>query len=456
MESDDNGDTWKKLGEGENSWGYNKKPIFAPNGEEIEGGMSTVVCKDGRILQAIGSIKEWQKIQEQLGPKGKFFIAIRESFDSGKTWTEVQAIPLKSSKECKMEGCEELAMVELSDNRILVLFRLAKPLEGGVGQVYLKKGEDGKYTASIVEKTIMPHAGKPDMVKCGDGTIWYWGEGHYYTLDEGKSWYHLPPETYFIESYYGKMMAAGKNRIVCVSQKDISDSPYPHTFDGCIERSYIEYKRTCIVKQNQSDSSLALVKLKGKTFGDLHLKVDVKVDRAEGVAFGISHDSSSYYVFAVVRSEDELRKRWSPPVNEGQTLSAWFLGLQYEHVRERVEKGLNPADKIFTRPLAVIAKVENGKITVLRGIAAPRINNEKAIQEIKKGTWIQMQIKVSGNLLQCSFNDRASHCGAVYLGVNASEYTGGEVGLFTDAGSQGEFKNLCLWKSPRMIRDLWD
>lgn len=64
-----------------------------------------------------------------------------------------------------------------------------------------------------------------------------------------------------------------------------------------------------------------------------------------------------------------------------------------------------------------------------------------------------MQVKVMGDLTQAAFSDGSS--APTYLGVRDSAFQPGGVGLVADGGSQGDFKDIQVWSSPQMIRDLW-
>jgi hypothetical protein len=117
MLSHDGGETWENLGPGQDSYGYNLTPALASDGSLVSGGMSTIVCRDGRVVQTIDAF-EWMKVNERL--KSNYLLGIRESLDNGKTWSEnCYIIPECTNGESKWS--EENAMVELEDGRILVL-----------------------------------------------------------------------------------------------------------------------------------------------------------------------------------------------------------------------------------------------------------------------------------------------------------------------------------------------
>ena len=92
----------------------------------------------------------------------------------------------------------------------------------------------------------------------------------------------------------------------------------------------------------------------------------------------------------------------------------------------------------------MLARVDNGQVNALRGFR---------IGALKPGSWLQLQVKLCGEVIQAAVSDRSS--APTYLGVSDATYGDGAVGLLTDGGSLGAFKNLALWSGPQMIRDLW-
>ncbi len=443
MVTRDNGNTWRTVSivpsnttdARAEARGYNSRLVLAPNGKLVGQGMATLLCRDGRIVDTV-SASEYFK-ESRAGKR--YLLGLRESLDNGKTWKPVQWISGKYEDGKPVEqASEEHSFVELDDGRLLFIIRsdeLQHPLAA-----WLTRHPDGQYTCDApVVITPMPHAGMPNLVRTSDGTIWYWGARHYYSLDDGKTWQGLPDSQAF-PAYYGKMQAAG-NQLLCITQKDIGDSPYPHLHDASIEQIRFSGRRLGVMQQTDPGASPALLKLEGERYADLHLRADVQLEKAEGLAFHISPDGRSYYAFMVVMPGTEARKRWEPPPEQGSTLSAYFPGLLDEHVRERIEKGIF---KITPHPIAVLARMDNGQLTALRGFN---------VADVKSGTWVQLQVKVRGDLIQAAFSDGSS--APVYLGVRDATYKEGAIGLSTDGGSQGEFKNLAIWSSPRMIRDLW-
>ncbi len=437
----DGGDTWQLVSATHNdtvNWsndetrGYNGKMVLAPNGKLVGSGMATLICRDGRIVDT-HSFAQWT----QALSHGRYILGIRESLDQGETWSEMQWVKGQyAGGEPADNATEEHDMVELDDGRLLFIIRVDQ-VQHPVA-AWLKREADGNYTCEGVEVVeAMPHSGMPDMARTDDGTIWYWGVGHFYSLDDGRTWRRLP-DSQFFAAYYGKMQASG-NRVLCVTQKDVSDSPYPVNHDGYIQQIRFSGRRVGVVGQTDADSELALMKAGDSILKDLHLRVDARPDRADGVAFRISPDGKSYYAFMITTPGSES-ERWKAPPVQGATLSAYFPGLLDEHVRERIEQGIIT---MLDCPTAVLAKVDDGKVTVLRGLR---------LEELRSQPWLQLQVKVRGDLIQAAVSDGISP--PTYIGARDAAYCSGAVGLLCDR-SQGNFKNLQVWPEARMIRDNW-
>lgn len=443
MTTHDQGSNWQEVSnvpgtntEGlKEARGYNDRLVLTPKGDLVGRGVATLICRDGRIVDTSG----FDDVSVETLAGRKHLLGLHESFDDGKTWTPMQWISGKYADGRPVtQATEEHSFVELDDGRLLFIIRADEMHHPLVA--WLTRHADGKYMCdSPVVVTSMPHAGKPNMIRTSDGTIWYWGARHFYSLDDGKSWQGLPDSQVF-PSYYGKMMAAG-NHILCITQKDIGDDPYPPLRDASIEQIRFSGRRIGVMQQTGHYDSIAVEKLEGPRYTDFHLRAEIRLDLADGVAFRVSPDGKSYYALMLVMPGTEARKRWTPPPLQGATLSAYFPGMLDEASRPEIEKGVV---KMAPRPLAVLARVENGRITVLRGVNAG---------EAKRGSWVQVQVKVRGDLIQAAVDNGSDDPN--YLGVRDATFKEGSVGLLTDEGSQGEFKDVALWKSPQMIRDLW-
>ena len=265
MVTRDNGNTWRTVSivpsnttdARAEARGYNSRLVLAPNGKLVGQGMATLLCRDGRIVDTV-SASEYFK-ESRAGKR--YLLGLRESLDNGKTWKPVQWISGKYEDGKPVEqASEEHSFVELDDGRLLFIIRsdeLQHPLAA-----WLTRHPDGQYTCDApVVITPMPHAGMPNLVRTSDGTIWYWGARHYYSLDDGKTWQGLPDSQAF-PAYYGKMQAAG-NQLLCITQKDIGDSPYPHLHDASIEQIRFSGRRLGVMQQTDPGASPALLKLEG-------------------------------------------------------------------------------------------------------------------------------------------------------------------------------------------------
>ena len=269
--------------------------------------------------------------------------------------------------------------------------------------------------------------------------IWYWcTDGHWYSVDDGQTWRPTPAR---LISYYGKMLMGGPNEVLCISQYLIHDSPYPYSLDSCIRQYRFSYRRNSVLEQTDSSSRLALVSLSNKEFTDLHMRADVQVDGANGIAFRVQPDGRSYYIFAVILPDSEAYKAWFPPEAEAQKLAAPHAG---EEESRRITTG---------HAMCVLGRVDNGRLTVLSATKLLSETMEFTIEELQPSDWLRMQVKVSGDLIQAAAQKEKTQP-ATYVGTRDASYRSGGVGLLTDKTS-GAFKNVCVWDKPLMIRDLW-
>ena len=412
----DNGDTWEKVTLDSQKFpvvniNHCRRPVWAEDGTLVDHGMANLRCRDGRIVTTITGSE----------PEGKYLIGIRESVDNGKTWSPDQLIYPEGADEEIIKTCTaENDLVELDDGRILAMIRTDP---GPPCQTYLTRIGPGQYTATPPTWTPMPNTGMPELTRSSDGIIWHWNlDGHWYSTDEGKSWHPLPQR---IPSYYGKMINIGPNRLLCVTHRLTGDSPYPYWYDSSIRQYRFSYRTSGVMEQTDSSTALALLSRGDTDLQDLHLRAEVRLDGADGLAFRIQPDGNSYYVFAVILPGTAAYRRWFP---EAEKANPVLLP------RQTVADG--------EHAMAALARVDNGQLTVLRAIWLPYI---------PRGSWAPMQVKVTGDLLQ-----GAVKCGPdpIYVGARDSTYAAGQVGLFTDQ-STGAFKSFYGWSSPQMIRYLW-
>ena len=286
----------------------------------------------------------------------------------------------------------------------------------------------------------MPHSGNPALLRCADGVIWYWGtDRHWYTVDDGQTW---RPASIPLTSYYGRMLATGPNQIMCLTQYLIHDSPYPYSLDSSIRQYRFSYRRSGVLHQTDANASLALASRTPDKFTDLHIRADVRIDAANGIAFRIQPDGRSYYLFAVVLPDSQAYKLWFPHEVEAQKLAAPHAG---EEEDRRIATG---------HPMCVLGRVDDGRLTVLSATKLLTETTEFVMDDLQPHDWLQMQVKVCGDLIQAAAQ-RQKGQPATYVGARDTTYSSGVVGLLTDR-STGAFKNVCLWDSPLMIRDLWD
>ncbi len=424
--SKNGGDTWKNLGINMEPRGGNLRFAVAKNGDFINHGMATIVCRDGRLVAAPGA-DWWIKQRKADGAwlQSDILCVVAESLDNGKTWSEWQQLkPEGSDPQIIKDTHEEVAMVELADGRIMVIVGSG----GSPVLTYLTRIGPGKYEASVPRVLPMPHTGMPELARCSDGAIWFWGiSGHWYTLDDGKTWYRLPQ---VFTSYYGKMTDVGPDRILCVTQKGTGDSPYPWFYDASVEATRFRYRRIGIATQKDPAARLAVTKRNDQSFKDLHLRAKIRLDKADGVAFRMSADGKSGYLFAVVMPGSEAYDRWFAEKTQPDILSALEISERYVYAQGS--------------PMAVIARLDNGALKVLRGVKC----------NAKKGNWLQLQVKVTGDLIQGAVHVGTDIDNPRYAGTRDKTYASGTIGLMSDQ-SQGEFKEVAAWAKPLMMRDLW-
>jgi hypothetical protein len=446
--SHDQGETWQtasavpvELLDDEAGRGNNQRLVLASTGELVGSGMSIIRCRDGRIVESLWALES--AAQREQGRS--LVIGLRQSHDEGRTWTPEQLLQgrFEDGREV-VEATEENALLELADGRLLALIR-----SGGQQHVllaWLSRDTGGEYRLDgPVVVSDLPHAGMPNLVQTADGVIWYWGEKHYYSLDQGRTW-SSPPESQRINSYYGKMLSVAGNGVLCVTQGGVYDSPYPCTNDGRVEQVRFTSRRYGILKQTDRSSVQALFRLRHGVFQDLHLRVDMRPDRADGVAFCIADDGGAFFAALVVLPDNPEYARWLPAPVQGATLSAFFPGLADEHVRERIESG---AIKVDPRPMFVLARIEGDRAEILRGLMLG-----ESIITAASGSAIRVQVRIQGDLIQaaCRVNSQEP----VYLGVRDPRAARGGVGVLTADGSQGEFRSFAVQDAPVMMRDCWD
>ena len=383
-------------------------------------------CRDGRMVSTLSNRKN----------KKGALLGVRESLDDGKTWSDIQYISPEGSDPAIVNGAsEENAMVELDNDRILVVVRGSRPF-----QTYLTRIGPGQYQATPPTWTPMPHSGNPELLRCSDGVIWYWGiQGHWYTADDGQTWRQATNQ---FKSYYGKMIETSPNHVLAVSQYLIHDSPYPYSLDSSVRQYRFSYRRSGILHQTDDEPSLAVASQSNSEHTDVHIRADVRVDGANGIAFRIQNGGRSYYVFSVILPGSEAYDLWFPPEIEARKLAS-------PHAGEEEDRTMATG-----HPMCVLGRIDEGQLTVLRATKLLTETDEFSLGEVHPGDWLQMQVKVSGDLIQAAAR-KSKGQPATYVGARDASYSSGRVGLMTDR-STGAFKNVCVWDKALMIREMWE
>lgn len=440
VRSRDGGKTWQSQISNKPPSGGNLSLALANDGQLVGTNGQILRCRDGRLLSIVPSLMH----------KEGTLLSLMESLDNGKTWSETQDIAPEGAHPAILAGAtDEKAMIELGDGRILVIIRtdtdakafgLSTKRTYGPTQTYLTHIGPGKYRASLPTWTPMPYSGYPALIRGADGVIWYWGcQSHWYSVDDGQTWRRAAAP---ITSYYGKMMMTGPDQVLCVSQHLSHDSPYPYSLDSTIRQYRFSYRRSGVLQQSDAKAPLAMASRSAGKFKDLHIRADVRVDGANGIAFHVQPDGESYYVFAVILPESEAYKLWFPPEIEAKKLAIPHAG---EEENRRFAVGY---------PMCVLGRVDNSKLTVLSATKLLNLTTEFTIDQLRPGDWVEMQVKVSGDLIQAAAKQEKEYP-ATYVSAREASYESGKMGFVTDRSS-GAFKNVCIWDRALMIRELWE
>jgi len=212
---------------------------------------------------------------------------------------------------------EESAIAELANGGILAVIRCDP---GRPCQTYLTRVGPGEYEATLPTRLSMPHSRMPELMRGTDGAIWNWQiDGHWYTEDNGSKWHKAPFQFW---SYYGKMVEAAPNHILCMTQYLVHDSPYPYWYDGSIRMYRFSWRRSGVLEQNDANRPVALCTRQDATPADVHVRSDVRVDRAEGVAFRVQEDGKSFYCLAIVLPGSPVYARYFPPEIQAEVVAA--------------------------------------------------------------------------------------------------------------------------------------
>ena len=433
--SADNGVTWEN--------GSDTSIEFIP--EEDPGGVGSYYtnlrCRDGRLIKNPGPDEYQVLVKDKEGiinltdaGLSKVLLGVKESLDNGKTWSPTDWVTPEGCDPDIVDGStEEAAMIELDDGRILTIQRV-HPRHDGPIQFYLTRVGPGKYKATTPTLLPMPYSGMPELKRVSDGTIWYWGhDSHWFTYDDGASWHELPIR---FSCYYGRMVEGANQTMVCTTMNNIGDSPYPHWTDSNIRLYRFSWRKSGTLCQNDADQPNVLISKNDTVLSDLHIKADMRVDGATGLAFHVQPDGLSYYCLAVIMPGSEVYEKWFMPEGQEETQAVYYSIIDEKYKEQ---------NKTIQEPMLVLAKKEGDKIIVLRSTSL------KQRSGFPKGSWVRLQLKVSGGLVQGAINSDPP----TYIGIKTTESGSGGIGLFTDV-STGAFKNIEIWKKPQMIRQLWD
>ena len=104
--------------------------------------------------------------------------------------------------------------------------------------------------------------------------------------------------------------------------------------------------------------------------------------------------------------------------------------------------------------MCVLGRVDNNQLTILSATKLLTRTTEFATEDLRPGDWLQMQVKVSGDLIQAAVR-KQKDLPATYVGTRDASFSSGGVGLVTDR-STGAFKNVHIWDTALMIRELWE
>jgi hypothetical protein len=243
-----------------------------------------------------------------------------------------------------------------------------------------------------------------------------------------------------LPSYYGKMTEGRPGRMVCITQHDITDSPYPYWHDSSIRMYRFDWWIESEMRQDDQAVRFARLIRREDAGQDFHVKADVRLDGITGLIFRSDDQASSCFAFLVILPDHPLYKTYFPPEQQHEVVAANYSAADRHHF------GLGHA-------MAVLVRMQNGKLTVLRGI---RLMGYSGVYEPARGSWCGMQVKARGRQIVAAVDLRnPDHYQApFYVTYNDPAPSGDRIGLMTDQ-STGAFRNVQAWDRPRMIRDLW-
>jgi hypothetical protein len=354
--------------------------------------------------------------------------ALYESTDGGATWSDpVTFLPDTCTTRCS-GYTEENDLVEISDGRLLIVHRSANSRSWQ--SIVRRRGSDrgpgaGRYELeSFGPVPIGDDIGQPFLHKSDDGTLWHCGGAGaiWATLDEGTTWQKVVTPR---NLYYPQLLETRPGHIMSLSQYGIGDDAFPHFFDSSIRQVDFDFERRVVIEQKVGDET-SIMLAKDANLRDLHMHVEARLGYAVSFLFHASADAGTYHAYRVELSDrvDDHAPDW-----EGH----------------------------FFKVMHSIVKVVDGRENILwsRGFGRQA-----------RGGWVEMQVKVDGDLIQGAFRTLHTaqrsiyHTEPYYISVRDGDLDGGTVGLRAEAipafsASPAAFRNLAVYDQPMMMRDHW-
>jgi hypothetical protein len=339
-----------------------------------------------------------------------------ESKDGGKTWSEPVIIAKNDDLFNPQGFCEEADFVQLDNDTLLVVWRVASLTSRQL--ITINRDENGRWSAETpqIHKTL-PHSGYPYMHRASDGTLFYYCHTAIrYSCDNGNTWNPLPLGF----SYYGQLTEVGPGRMLAVTQKSMGDCSFPWKRDASMLQSTFDYRRIGVLHQQNIETASALAPLDLPESKDFHIALELMVDGAAGIAYGINDSTYRFVMLTMV-------------VNSKRMPGIGFAGSDYTPG--------SPQD-VFLQ----IGSSVRGAINIERKIA---------VGKIAPGEWAELQISRSGGMLQVASNlSGAEGWGGTYTTIAEENPTIGGLALFTSK-SEGKFRHVRYSDTPELMRKNW-
>ncbi len=400
--------------------------------ESFDGGMTWQTCYSGKTgvwMNMFRLLADGNLCATVTAGDNRDDFVLYESSDWGRTWSgPAVALPELCRKLCD-RYTEENDLIETSNGGLLIVHRCANSLPF---QSIIRRSAPGKYELeSFSPMVIGDNIGQPFLHKGSDGTIWHCGGSGaiWATLDEGENWQKVFTPG---NLYYPQLLETRPGHIMSLSHYRIGDDAFPHYFDSAIRQVEFDFERCGIIRQSAgryplgSANETSILLAKDTKLRDLHMHVEAQMGYAVSLLFHADADAKSYYAYRV-------------------------------ELTDRVDNYQEDWDGHFRKLMHSIVKVVDGKETILW---------QRGFGRQVSGGWIEMQVKVDGDLIQGAFRaiDTAGrttrHTEAYYVSVRDSELAAGTVGLRAEAvppylTGPAAFRNIQVYDSPMMIRDLW-